>query len=52
MEPVLFEKVFMNDDESKCICLFSFRPYQEIVQVVALQGENQGISHGDHSKVL
>lgn len=50
MEPVLFNKVFVNDDEwPNCVCMTS-RPYQEILQVMSILTDDTGYSHGDHSR--
>ena len=49
MEPVLFNKVFVNDDESLSSARVTNRPYQEILQAYPIQSDLDDYSHGDHS---
>ena len=49
MEPVLFNKVFVNDDESLSSARVTNRPYQEILQAYPIQSDIGDYSHGDHS---
>ena len=49
MEPVLFNKVFVNDDESLSSARVTNRPYQEILQAYPIQSDVDDYSQGDHS---
>lgn len=49
MEPVLFNKVFVNDDESLSSARVTNRPYQEILQAYPIQSDLDDYFHGDHS---
>lgn len=49
MDPVLFNKVFVNDDESLSSARVTNRPYQEILQAYPIQSDLDDYSHGDHS---